>query len=259
MPAMPIKEKLLLAKKAGFAGFEIAFTEDGDITPKTPEKDLLDIKSFARDNGIELSGLATGLYWKYNFMSDNAEERKKAVETAVRQIETAAILETKNILLLPGSVYESTDYETAWFRSQEEIQKIIPCAGSCNIKIGIENVWNKFLMSPMEAKLFVDSFNSDNIGFYLDIGNVILFGYPEHWIKILGKRIINVHFKDYNRASDCYVDLLAGDVNYIGVINALESIGYDGWVNAEMAVYKRYSDQIVYNTSSAMDRILGKK
>ncbi|MDR0473755.1 MAG: sugar phosphate isomerase/epimerase [Treponema sp.] len=258
IPSMPVREKVLLAKKAGFEGIELTLGEDGEISLKTPDKDFLELKTYIKDNGMKISGLATGLYWKYSFMSNSAEERKKAAETAVRQIEAANLLETGNILLLPGTINDSVDYETGYNRAQEEIQKLIPTAKANNIRIGIENVWNKFLLSPLEARTFVDNFKSEYIGFYFDAGNVILFGYAEHWIKILGKRIINVHFKDFNRSANAFVDLLAGDVNYIEVVKELEAAGYNGWVNVETGGYNQYSDQIVYNSSAAMDRILSK-
>lgn len=57
-----------------------------------------------------------------------------------------------------------------------------------------------------------------------------------------------------------FVDLLAGDINYPEVMKALKSIGYDGWVSAEMIPnYTHYTETIIYNTSNAMDRILGRK
>jgi hexulose-6-phosphate isomerase len=109
----------------------------------------------------------------------------------------------------------------------------------------------------------IDKVGSDYVGSYFDVGNVLYCGYPEHWIKILGKRIKKVHFKDYRRAVgslDGFVDLLAGDVDYVAVKKALDSVGYDGWVSAEMIPpYKQYSETIIYNTSNAMDRILGRK
>ena len=110
---------------------------------------------------------------------------------------------------------------------------------------------------------FIDKVGSPYVGSYFDVGNVLYSGYPQQWIKILGSRIKKVHFKDYRTAVgslDGFVDLLAGDVDYVAVKNALDSIGYDSWVTAEMIPpYKQYSDAIIYNTSNSMDRILGRK
>ena len=158
------------------------------------------------------------------------------------------------------NIMDIVEYDVAYERSLEAIQELANYAEEKEVVIGIENVWNKFLLSPLEMRDFIDRIGSGYVGVYMDVGNVVYTGYPEQWIKILGNRIKKVHFKDYRRDAGGlagFVDLLAGDVNYIKVIDALERIGYEGYVNAEMTpVYKCYSDQIVYNTSSTMDRIL---
>ena len=141
--------------------------------------------------------------------------------------------------------------------------KVKQYAEEYKVNIGLENVWNKFLLSPMEMRDFIDKIGSDYVGSYLDIGNTLANGYPEHWIRTLGNRIKKVHFKDYRIEAGGlhgFVDLLAGDVNYPAVVNELEQIGYDGWVTAEMIPnYKYHTETIIYNTSNAMDRILGRK
>ena len=123
-------------------------------------------------------------------------------------------------------------------------------------------MWNKFLLSPMEMADFIDKVGSDYVGSYFDVGNVVYIGHPEHWIKILGKRIKKVHLKDYRKEAGglCgFVDLLSGDVNWKNVTDKLGEIGYDGWVTAEMLPpYTFYPETIVYNTSNAMDKILGR-
>ena len=121
-------------------------------------------------------------------------------------------------------------------------------------------IWNKFLLSPLEMRDFIDKFSSAYAGAYFDVGNVVYSGYPEHWIKILGKRIKKVHLKDYRRVAGGlhgFVDLLSGDVDYPAVIKALKEINYDGWLTAEMLPpYTHYTDQILINTSLSMDRII---
>ena len=126
----------------------------------------------------------------------------------------------------------------------------------------MENVWNKFLLSPLEFKDFIDKVDSPFVGIYLDVGNVVYTGYPEQWIKILGKRIKKVHFKDFRRSIgniNGFVDLLSGDVNFPAVMRAFTTTGYNDYVIAEMMPYSYYEDQVVYNTSKAMDRILTQK
>jgi hexulose-6-phosphate isomerase len=135
-------------------------------------------------------------------------------------------------------------------------------AEATKVSICLENVWNKFLLSPLEMRDFIDKINSPYVGVYLDVGNVIYTGYPEHWIRILGKRIKKVHFKDFRRkvgTLEGFVDLLAGDVNFPEVMQAFKEVGYDDYVTAEMIPnYTHYTNQIIYNTSKSMDRILGR-
>jgi hexulose-6-phosphate isomerase len=173
-------------------------------------------------------------------------------------------------LVVPGAVncpwnpaIEVVPYDVVYERALAAMKKLAPYAESKKVAIGVENVWNKFLLSPMEMRDFIDKVGSEYVGAYLDIGNTLANGYPEHWISCLGNRIKKVHFKDYRVEAGGlhgFVDLLAGDVNYPEVIKALNEIGYDDWVSAEMIPnYKHHTDAIIYNTSYAMDRILGRK
>lgn len=262
---MKIEECMRIAKDAGFEGIELALDEVGEINLASGEKDVLKFKQMAEDIGIEISGLATGLYWKYPFTSNSKETREKAEEICKTQIEFASILGVDAILVVPGYVgvdfapeSEVIEYDIAYQRALESLTLLSSEAEKCNIYIGVENVWNKFLLSPIEMRDFIDKTNSSYVGAYVDVGNIIYIGYPEHWIKVLGKRIKKVHVKDYKRQG-CFVDLLAGDVNYPKVIEALEEIGYDGYLNAEMSPYRNYPTQIIYNTSKSMDRILSRE
>ena len=148
-------------------------------------------------------------------------------------------------------------------QNQEQAKKLAKIAEEYGVQIGFENVWNKFLLSPLEMRNFIDAVGSDWVGAYFDTGNVVYSGYPEHWINILGKRIKKVHFKDYRKGVgtlDGFVDLLAGDVNYPEVMKAFDEIGYDDWVSAEMIPsYRYYPDTLIYNTSRAMNSILNGK
>jgi len=139
-------------------------------------------------------------------------------------------------------VRKDVSYDNAWTRSQSEIRKAIPLAEELGVKIAIENVGNYFLMSPLEAARFVDEFRSEAVGWHFDIGNVVAWGWPEHWIRILGKRIINVHIKEYSRAKrdnegtrkGSQVELLEGDCDWPTVMKALDEAGFRGWAIAEV-------------------------
>ena len=147
-------------------------------------------------------------------------------------------------------------------RSKEGLAKVIPLAEELGIRLGIENVWNKFLLSPMEMAQFIDSFDSPAIGAYVDVANMLPYGYPEQWLRILGKRVAGIHFKDFRRAVgtiEGFVDLLEGDVEWPAVMSAIEAINYDGPLVAEMIpLYKYYPEVRLANTSRAMDAILGR-
>lgn len=265
-----LKKCFALAKDAGFDGLEVALDENGAVSLASTKEDILHVKDMAQEAGIELYSVATGLYWTYNYTSENAENRKKAKEITKKQLEVASWLGADTILVVPGAVNvafepqsEIVDYDVAYERALEALRELAPAAEELKVAIGVENVWNKFLLSPLEMRNFIDAVGSEYVGSYFDVGNVLYCGYPEQWIKILGERIKKVHFKDYRRnvgSLDGFVDLLAGDVDYIGVKKALDKIGYDNWVTAEMLPpYAQYPETILYNTSNAMDKIIGRK
>lgn len=269
-PAQPLADSFALAKKAGFEGVEVALDEGaGEITLTSAEKQLMEVKRQAEDAGIALYSVASGLYWSYWLSSPDASEREKAQDIVKCQLDTAAILGCRSILVIPGCVNAEfavpgriEDYEDTYARSLESLEKVKGHAEGCGVEIALENVWNKFLLSPMEMRDFIDKLQSPWVGSYLDIGNTLANGYPEQWVKTLGSRIKKVHFKDYRVEAGGlhgFVDLLAGDVNYPAVMEALKKVGYDDWVTAEMIPnYKYYTETIIYNTSNAMDRILGR-
>jgi hexulose-6-phosphate isomerase len=153
-------------------------------------------------------------------------------------------------------------YDLAWERATELIGGAIPQAKKLGVTLSIENVWNKFLLSPLEMAAFIDQFDDPIVGAYFDAGNALATGYPEQWIRILGKRISRVHFKDYRRAVgsvDGFVDLLSGDVDWPAVMAALREVGYTGWCAAEMIppvpFYKYCPEILIENTSRALDGI----
>lgn len=278
---LDLADCMKLAKAAGFEGIELALSGQGQLSVQSSDQQIIQIRSMAEDHGLSVSGLATGLYWQFSLTSDIKENRERAKHIARRQIETASLLGTDAALVCPGAVgidfkpedvvpdvqnmeffagSEIIPYDVAYERAGEAFIELAPHAAAAGIHIGIENIWNKFLLSPMEMRSFIDSINSPFVGVWLDVANMLQFGYPEHWIRILGTRIVKVHFKDYRRSVgglDGFVDLLAGDVNWPAVTDALHAIGYEGWVNGEMCpTYRYYTSQMIYNCSAAMDSIL---
>lgn len=264
-----IAESIRIAKDAGFDGIELSLNESGELSLSSTEKEISEVSAQLADSGLEIAGLATGLYWDYSMTSESPEKRQKAKDICKKQLELAAGLGVDAILVIPGAVgvdfipdSEVVNYEVAYERALSAIAELSVDAKQYGVSIALENVWNKFLLSPLEMKQFIDTINSDYVGSYFDVGNAVHNGYPEHWIKILGSRIKKVHFKDYRRQAvglHGFVDLLAGDVNYPAVVGALEAIGYNNYVTAEMIPgYTYHGEQIIYNTSRAMDAILRK-
>jgi hexulose-6-phosphate isomerase len=269
-PAGTIRESLALAKDAGFEGVELALNGTGELSMESSEAEIREIKKTADDMGLSLYSLSSGLCWDYRLSDDDPKLRAKAKDMIKKQLETAKILGADTALVLPGVVNVSFSspekkvaYDIVYERALEGIGELKSYAESLQVNIGLENVWNKFLLSPMEMRDFIDKIDSKYVGSYLDVGNTLYCGYPEDWVRILGSRIKKIHFKDYRMEAGGvhgFVDLLAGDVDYPEVVKALGEIGYDDWVSAEMIPnYKHHTSAIIYNTSYAMDRILGRK
>jgi hexulose-6-phosphate isomerase len=266
---LDIPAQIRMAKAAGFDGIELALNLTGPLSLESTDAEIRGWRAAADKEGIALTSLASGLYWQHSFSSEDPAIRAKSMEIARFQLKAAALLGVDCVLIVPGCVgadfiadIKPVPYETVWNRAQEALRALIPDCEKHGVVIGVENVWNKFLLSPVEARHFLDAIDSKWIRMYFDVGNVIAYGYPEHWIQALGKRIARVHCKDFKASVgniNGFCDLLAGDVNFPAVIAALEAVGYDGWFTAEMGGYRHHSDQIVYNTSASMDRILGRK
>lgn len=261
------KEAMKLAKDAGFEGIELALGADGEISMTSTDEELLSIKAYAEELGIKIPSLSSGLCWANSLTANDPAERQRAFDMVVRQLYCAKMIGAETILVIPGSVsvefvpeWGVVDYDVVWDRALEQMKKLAPIAAEYGVQIGLENVWNKFLLSPLEMRNFIDAVGSEWVGSYFDTGNVVCSGYPEQWIKILGKRIFKVHFKDYRRnpgGLNAFVDLLAGDVDWKAVRAAFEAVGYEGWAAGEMIPqYAQGSDQLIYNTSASMERIM---
>ena len=268
-----VKQAIKEARVLGYEGIELSFGDTGTLSPSTTAKEIQDIIKTAKNEKVKLSSLCAGFYWGYNFASSKPEDRKKAVEMTKKYIDTAEALGVDKILVIPGAVdvffnpaAEVISYDDVQTRCVMALEQLVPYAEKKKVAMGVENVWNRYLsMSVLEMKNFVDYFDSKYLGVYFDVGNVIPFGYAEQWIRILGKRIKAVHFKDFKREAGNggmvgFVDLLSGDVNWPEVTKALNETGYTGPVTAEMIPYYKYFPEVRLKvTSIAMDTILGRK
>jgi len=215
-----------LLKEAGFEGVELISPNRFDL------QDVLD----ARDKtGLIIHGVSGGVHWDLPL----SDPDPRVVETglaAIRQefVDCKAYGGT-TVLVVPAVVNKKVGYRDAYKRSQENIRKLIPDAEKLGIKIAIEEVWNKFLLSPVEFARYIDEFNSPWVGAYFDVGNVVEFGYPEEWIRELGKRILKIHIKEYAKRNRFSYRLGEGkEIDWPAVRTALVDIGYDGWITAEV-------------------------
>lgn len=225
-----IMEKFQAAKDAGFEGVEVMSHLDRTEVLK------------ARDaTGLTIPSVCGAQHWKFPLSDPDAAIRDQGVAALKLSLEDAAAYGADTVLIVPGRVSETVSYDDCWNRSVAELKKAVPVAINLKVKIALENVWNNFLISPMEAASFVDQFKSPYVGFYFDCGNVLVYGWPEQWIKILGRRIAKVHIKEFSRkiadtqgkSAGFKVKLQEGDVNWALVMKALDDIGYSGWTTIE--------------------------
>lgn len=240
----PIYEAIRETKLLGFDAIELCIAGTGVLTDKTSEKECRKIVQMAADEGIAISGVASGESWSYSPTSNDKNIRRRILEFTKRALEVTHWLGTDAYLYVPGAVdvfflpdAEKVPYDIVYQRAIDGINELLPSAESSGVALCIENVWNKFLLSPLEMRDFIDKFNSPFVASYFDVGNVMLTGYPEHWINILGKRIRRVHIKDFKTGygnADGFVDLSEGNVDFKTVRSALEGTGYDSYLTSEL-------------------------
>jgi L-ribulose-5-phosphate 3-epimerase len=229
---LSIADRFKLAADAGFEGVEAYTTED----PKTAEE----IKKAADDNKIKITSVMNQAHWEFPLSSSDPEAVKKSMDGMRTSLRNAKLWGADAVLLVPAVVNAKTSYRDAWTRSQKNIRELIPLAAELKVIIAVEEVWNKFLLSPLEFAQYVDEFKSPWVKAYFDVGNVVIFGYPQDWIRTLGKRIVKVHLKDFKMGKGWspvtaeFVNLGEGDVDWPEVRAALGEIGYKGPVTAEL-------------------------
>lgn len=263
-----IRKCMELAKSAGFDGIELNMSEAEEgtdnrdnfkLTVDITDEKLLYIHEMANSIGLEISSLSTNLHWRYPVTSMNETVSKRGKYIVERMIHAAAVLKLDAILVVPGIVDEQVSYKAAYKKSMEAFKELGEIAKSSGIYICLENVWNKFLLSPIEMNGFLDDIGCDFVQAYFDVGNVLQYSYPEYWIEILDSKIKRVHIKDYNTSIgniSGFTYLLQGDVNWKKVIAALKSAGYDGYITAELSPYKTAPETIAYDTAKHMDIIM---
>ena len=258
-----IDSALIQTQSNGFEALELSVSNEGVINTNLSESECGAIRQKINDSGVFVDSIATGMSWGISPTSDDVEVRKNSIKLHQDAIRIASYLDCKALLFVPGVVKspispEIVRYDRALDRLREAINQMLPIAEELDVDLCMENVWNGFFYSPIELRDFVDSFESDKLGVYLDIGNLIGYQqYPPHWIELLNSRIKRVQIKDFQENFDwtgsfSFCDLGAGDVPWKETVSALKSIQYKSTIIAEMLPW---DETILSRTSVAMDQI----
>ena len=239
----PVKEIIELAYKAGFEGVEFKTNVDAEIRFDSSREDVRKIYTLLKDHNLETASVSNGANWLYPISSLDESVRRKGVEYVKKTVDVAYWLETDAILLVPGNVTKETRYDKAWEKSLESVVEAGKYAVDRGVTICIEEVWNKLIFTPLEMERFVDKANEEVgeeiVGVYFDTANIMPFGYPEHWITYLGKKIKRIHIKDFKGESPSMVYSVFppyGSVDWPKVLNTLKEIGYNSFLTAEIPV-----------------------
>jgi len=221
-----IRDRLQAAADAGFVSVEPDTVTDA--------KQLKQIESGARDAGITIDGVVCSSHWRHPLSDPDPEVFEKTMQGMRTSMQNAKDLGGDMVLLVPAVVNPKVQYGDAWTRSVERTKRLADDAERMGITIGIENVWNKFLLSPLEAKHYIEEIDSKRVQFWFDVGNVVLFGYPQDWIRTLGPLIARVDIKDFDSGTKDFVKLQDGSVDWPEVMRAFDEIGYEGYFAAEV-------------------------
>ncbi len=230
---MSMLDKFKLVKELGFDGIEL----------NSPNSHSLDEVLAARDqSGLVIHGVVDSVHWRETLSHADPAVRARGVAGLETALQDAKSYDATTVLLVPAVVNKEVSYAEAYERSQAAISKVLPLAAELDVRIALENVWNNFLLSPLETARYIDELESPYVGAYFDVGNVVNYGWPEHWIATLGERILKLDIKEYSRKRrdeeglwrGFEVEIGEGDCDWAAVMRALRDIGYSGWGTAEV-------------------------
>jgi len=242
-----LRETLETARAAGYEAFEVTLRDGSEIDWETPAADLAALRRMADDLGMELSALCPASSKGLNIIANEPAVRQEGKERTKRALEITAALGIDCMLMVPGAVTEEVWYDAAYERGVEGLRELAPFADQTGVTIALEYVWNRFLLSPLEFRRFCDEIGSPRVGFCFDTGNMVIFGYPEQWVRICGPHLKMVHFKDFKRPST-WTPLGEGDVDFPAVMAELRRIGYDSAclseVDTSLASYEATAEAI---------------
>lgn len=259
------REQFERARAAGFEGIELGLGAEGRVGLPPPYNEPDQAAELARRVGLELPSVS-GPGFNDLFARPTEEILPEIVARTERGCQAARALGATAMLQIPGFVQIAWDpkspvisYDVAWDRALAIYQALAPVAERHGICLCVENVWNRFLLSPLEMRQFVDTIGSPAVRVYFDVGNQLVNGFPEQWLRILGPRIGRIHLKDFRTAIgnlNGFVMLLEGDVDWAAVMSAVSEIGYQGYLTAEYGPYRHGPDTLLAHLSASMDRII---
>ena len=252
---LSVLERFKLVRAAGFAGIEI-----------NSAMNQQEVLAAREATGLEIPSVIIATHWSHPITSPSPVTRATSLEGLKQGLRDAKAYGASSVLFVPGAVTKDISYADAYQRATTEIAKAVPLAEELGVAIAIENVWNKFLLSPLEAAAFVDSFKSSMVRWHFDVGNVVDTGWPEQWIRVLGSRIVKIHVKEYSRKlrdekgprEGFKTEFFTGDSNWPAVMAAVDEVGYKGWLIAEHTFRPADMDDATWlaNISTNMDKML---
>jgi len=225
------EDRFKLARDAGFAGIEMRTVSDA--------KEAETIRAASAKTGLRVHSVMNSDHWTFPLSSDDPAVVDKSVAGMETSLGNAKLWGADTVLLVPAVVDPRTSYKDAWTRSQQVIrERILPRAQELKVVVAVEEVWNKFLLSPLEFARYVDDFASPWIKAYFDVGNIVFYGYPQDWVRALGPRIVKVHLKDFKldrpNGRFNWKNIGEGDIDWVEVRRAFNDVGYDGWMTTEI-------------------------
>jgi hexulose-6-phosphate isomerase len=221
----PVREHFQRLRDAGFEGVEL-------ISPNELDRD--EVLKARDETGLVIHGVSGSRHWKDALSDPDEKVRSRGVEAILKEIEDCRAYGGTTVLVVPAIVTKDVSHRDAYERSRMMFANFLPAAAQAGVKIAVEEVWNKFLLSAPEFARYIDGLESPWVGAYFDVGNVVEYGFPQEWIRELGKRILKVHIKEYAKPKRFNYPLGEGEIDWPAVTKALVDVGYDGWITAEV-------------------------